>query len=282
MTGIPAGFVLILNPSKCGSSWLAQGMTVRPYMAFPREFDFLYFIGFPLDRQWNAGTIEDEEFLQVRANDELTNDEKLCSLYEIERQRHSNVGWLIDKAPSNIHNFMTYRHLFRDTPTVLLYRDPRDVFVSNEFYHQRQLELVDRNENIGTADYLRSSHVFKASMSNCARLQRIEKQLEEDGVDALKITYEEMKSDFVAVVTRVINSCGVEIADDDEVTSNYVETPIPFAEHLQRARDFKPLFRKGVTGDWKNYITTPEAKDFVKEGWGDLLIELGYETGTDW
>ena len=282
MSSVLADYVLILNPSKCGSSWLAHGMTIMPYMAFPREFDFLLFLGFPPERQWNPATAMDEEFLRVRDDDTLTDDQKLCRLYEIERIRCSDAEILIDKAPSNIHLFLEFRHLYRNTRTVLLYRDPRDVYISNEFFHQRQLALVDQHDDIGTASYLRASHVFLTSMSICAKVLQAEKQLREDGVDFLRVSYEQMKVDYVDVLTRVIDFCGVKIENSTEVRSNYVDHAIPYAEHLQRAKEFKPLFRKGIVGDWKNYISTDEAKDVVKEEWGDLLIELGYESGFDW
>jgi hypothetical protein len=282
MRNVLTHYVLILNPSKCGSSWLAHGMTIRPFMAFPREFDFLFFVGFPPERQWNTATATDEAFLDVRDDATLTAEEKLCKIYEIERSRRSDAEILIDKAPSNIHLFLEYRHIYKQTPTILLYRDPRDVYISNELYHQRQLELVEQRDDIGTAEYLRSSHVFASSMSNCAKVRTVERQLQEDGVDFLCVTYEQMKTDFVDVLTRAIDFCGIDVGVSTEVRSNYVEHAIPFAEHLQRAKDFKPLFRKGIIGDWKNYISTPEAKDVVKEKWGDLLIDLGYETGYDW
>jgi hypothetical protein len=282
MNNVFEDFLLILNPAKCGSSWLAHGLTMRPFMTFPREFDFLFFLDFPLDRQWNDETAKDEEFLGVRNDDSLTPDQKLRRLYEIERNRRSEIGMLVDKAPSNVHSFLKFRHLFRDTRTVVLYRDPRDIYISNELFHQRQLETVDRHDDIGSADYLRRSRVFEASMKSCEQVYRAETQLREDGVDYLRITYEEMKKDFVDVLTRVIEFSGVEIPADALVHSHYVEEHIPFAEHLERAKDFKPLFRKGIIGDWKNHITTDEAREIVKERGGELLVTLGYEQGLDW
>jgi len=58
--------------------------------------------------------------------------------------------------------------------------------------------------------------------------------------------------------------------------------PRTLSEHLRRAVDFRPLFRKGVVGDWRNHLSRQEAKDIVKEMAGDLLVELGYETGHGW
>ena len=43
----------------------------------------------------------------------------------------------------------------------------------------------------------------------------------------------------------------------------------------------KSHYRKGVAGDWRNYFG-PKHIDVFKERFGDLLIQLGYETDTSW
>jgi hypothetical protein len=40
-------------------------------------------------------------------------------------------------------------------------------------------------------------------------------------------------------------------------------------------------YRKGIAGDWRNYFT-PRITAAFKEGYGDLLIQLGYESSSDW
>ncbi len=40
-------------------------------------------------------------------------------------------------------------------------------------------------------------------------------------------------------------------------------------------------YRKGISGDWKNYFTEAHKK-FFKDRYGDLLIKLGYENNNDW
>ncbi|HAT66576.1 MAG TPA: hypothetical protein DCS66_18610, partial [Flavobacteriaceae bacterium] len=45
--------------------------------------------------------------------------------------------------------------------------------------------------------------------------------------------------------------------------------------------DVKSHYRKGTSGDWKNYFTEEHKKHF-KERYGDLLIQLGYEANNDW
>lgn len=45
--------------------------------------------------------------------------------------------------------------------------------------------------------------------------------------------------------------------------------------------DPKSHYRKGVAGDWQNYLKD-ENKALFKERWGQLLIDLGYETDLNW
>lgn len=45
--------------------------------------------------------------------------------------------------------------------------------------------------------------------------------------------------------------------------------------------DPKSHYRKGVAGDWKNYLTGAN-KDLFKERWGQLLVDLGYEKDLSW
>ena len=45
--------------------------------------------------------------------------------------------------------------------------------------------------------------------------------------------------------------------------------------------DQKSHYRKGVAGDWVNYLRDAN-KDLFKERWGDLVIKLGYEKDLNW
>lgn len=45
--------------------------------------------------------------------------------------------------------------------------------------------------------------------------------------------------------------------------------------------DAKSHYRKGVAGDWVNYLTGAN-KDFFKARWGQLLVDLGYEQDLNW
>ena len=45
--------------------------------------------------------------------------------------------------------------------------------------------------------------------------------------------------------------------------------------------DVKSHYRKGTAGDWRNHFT-PEHVAAFKQRHNELLIRLGYETGSDW
>jgi hypothetical protein len=49
----------------------------------------------------------------------------------------------------------------------------------------------------------------------------------------------------------------------------------------QGYEDHKSHLRKGISGDWKNYLTGEHKKAF-KEAAGQLLIDLGYENDSQW
>lgn len=276
------GYILILNPGKCGSSWLAQGLTVQPYTIFYREFDFIYFLEFPLSEQWNEDTVNNKDNLRIREDPDLSAEEKLLQIYALEHKKHAS-GLIIDKAPSNAYaGFEKYYHLYRDIKIILLSRDPRDIYVSNEFFHQRQLKKVSRRKDIGNPDYLRENKIFHYTFLNCRKMVAHERLLRREKIPFLKITYEDLKVDFHEMLWKTFSFLELEIGPETLVKSNYVTKPILLKEHIRQAQGFKPLFRKGVVGDWRNYFQDTESKELLKEKYGDLLINMGYEKDYNW
>src|SRR5690606_16651095 len=191
---------------------------------------------------------------------------------------------LIDKAPSNCYGgFERYRELYRDTKLVFLHRDPRDVFVSNEFFHQDVIGSRAARPDIGDLDYLLNGSVLGNSFTACRRVLVLERLLRGEGFDCLTVRYEDMKADFAREVWRVLDFAGLGLGPDTPVgrRGNEGET-LPLGEHVEAAAEFRPLFRKGIVGDWRNHLQDERAKQAIKERWGQLLIELGYERGFDW
>ena len=275
-------YLIILNPGKCGSTWLAKALSISPFLGPRGELDFIFSLEYPPEKQWNRRTANDPEFLKVRANATSSPLEKLVELYRIERERHPDLRMLIDKSPSNVLAFPRYYEVFRKCPIVVMYRDPRDVFVSLEFFHQQVLKDCVPFDRIGDGQYLRHrSHLWHA-VKNCRMTFECEKLLARAGIPHLRLTYEQLVNDFETQVRRVLDLTGLDLSDDDLVVSPETDEAKPLAEHIARAKSIRPLFRKGVAGDWRNHLTTNEAKDVFKEMAGDLLVELGYETDFAW
>ena len=276
-------YIPILNPGKCGSSWLAHTLTMRPYTHFPRELDFLYFLNHSLDSQWNQETVQDPIFLAIYNDPALSKEQKLLAFYEAEAAKYEPNIRLIDKAPSNLHaGFEQFRHLYQECRIIFLYRDPRDIYISNEFYQQRQLDNVARNNDVGAFEYLRNNDIFRDSFEKSSQLHRLEKLMRAEGFRLFHITYEKMKNRFQETMREVTALLDLDLQEDTLVQSNYIPEPTPLKQHLLKAESFTPLFRKGITGDWKNYIKDEEAKSWIKENHGAALIEMEYEQDLDW
>lgn len=271
-------YVIILNPGKCGSSWLAHALSIGPYLYFPREFDFIYFLEYPLERQWNKETATNPAYLDIKTRLDLTPEERLLRLYEAELQAHPPGLRLIDKAPSNLYaGFEKYRHLYRPCKIVTLYRDPRDIYISNEHFQRRTLGRLPERDDLGSLDYLRESAIFHGSFKRSAQLLALETQLRGEGYEVHRVRYEDMKRDFRSTLTGVLDFLEVRPSLSETVYSYYLKESVSFRRHLDLAKDFRPLFRKGVVGDWKSHISSRESRQYIVQEYGDLLTSLGYD-----
>ena len=95
------------------------------------------------------------------------------------------------------------------------------------------------------------------------------------------IRYEDLRSDCVGAMTRLLQGLGHEI--EPERVERAVEN---FSMERMTGRrpgqeDSNSFIRKGVVGDWKNHFTREAAETFDRLA-GDMLIRLGYEQDRDW
>lgn len=205
-----------------------------------------------------------------------TEEEILDELIRIPR---GVIGWgYVDATPENA-SFLTasWRVNF------FIYRDPRDMLVSQVFF------ATDMHEEHGMHEYYNSLPDFNA------RLNLAITGIEKGGLKmvSVKQRYEgvfqwlEQKNVMSLRFEDLINNRDATLlAMLDEVEKTGYKIPTQREKALQILIDaIQPkkshTFRSGKTGGWKEHFNK-EHKKLFKDVAGDLLVKLGYENNNDW
>jgi len=103
------------------------------------------------------------------------------------------------------------------------------------------------------------------------------------GVDEGVIRYEDLIDDDVGALVPLLHDT-LGLAQSREQARKVIESARfdTMADGRKPGEeDVSAHQRKGVAGDWRNYIVGPIADEF-KRRFGDVLIDTGYEKGLDW
>jgi sulfotransferase 6B1 len=198
---------------------------------------------------------------------------------ELKRVPGGVIGWgYVDATPENVA-FLTSR----GRVNYFIYRDPRDLLVSQVFF------ATDMYEEHGMHDHYNSLPDFGARLkvaitgidrdgltmvSVKQRYEGVFQWLATPGV--LCIRFEDLVDQRDATLNAML--------DEVEKTGYKIQTPREQAaailvEAIQPKKSH--TFREGKTGGWKQYFTD-EHKKLFKDVAGDLLVRLGYEKTNDW
>ena len=165
-------------------------------------------------------------------------------------------------------------------PYVVLFRDLRDVAVSNYFY-VRRTPWHPEHRHYTSGDAVEGLAVF-AERTLPAYVEWVRSWHENvDPQFGLILRYESMLADTAGCVRSLADHFALEA--DDALIEDIVERN-RFQKLQKPGGDTKGtdgFFRKGVAGDWKNHFT-PTLTQRYKDVIGDFLIEFGYETDKDW
>ena len=170
-----------------------------------------------------------------------------------------------------------------DRVNYFIYRDPRDLLVSQVFF------ATDMHEEHGM-------HAFYNSLPDVGeRLKVAITGLDRDGLYMVSVKQRyagvfqwlEQKHVMCIRFEELIHNRDVTLSsmlDEVEKTGYAIPTPRQQAlsvlvEAIQPKKSH--TFRSGKTGGWKQYFTA-EHKKLFKDIAGDLLVELGYERTNDW
>ncbi len=208
------------------------------------------------------------------------NKEEILS--ELKSIPRAVIGWgYVEATPENIAFLCK-----PDRVNYFIYRDPRDMLVSQVFF------ATDMQEEHGMHEYYKSLSDFgerlNVAIAGIDRdgLYMVNVKQRYEGVfqwlDASRqknlmcIRFE----DLIDKRDATLNS----MLDEVEKTGYRIPTAREKAlsvlvEAIQPSKSH--TFRSGKTGGWKQYFTD-EHKKLFKNVAGDLLINLGYEQNNDW
>lgn len=208
-----------------------------------------------------------------------TNQEVLADLLHLPP---GVIGWgYVEATPENVAFLCK-----PDRVNYFIYRDPRDMLVSQVFF------ATDMQEEHGMHEYYNSLPDFgerlKVAITGIDRdgwymvgvKQRYEGVFQ--WLDAsrqkhvLCIRFEDLVDNRDATLNRML----------DEVEKTGYKLPTPrekalsvLVEAIQPGKSH--TFRSGKTGGWRDHFND-EHKKLFKDVAGDLLIRLGYEGNNDW
>lgn len=155
---------------------------------------------------------------------------------------------------------------FQVQPKVVnIMRNPKDVLISAFYYYEK----MEFHANPGTLpDFL--DKFLQGHVSYSSWFDHVKSWLRaEDNAHILYLTYEEMLQDLRQGVSRIAEFLGkpleaeviAQIADRC-LFKNMKENKSSSAEMDAKEGLPVPMFRKGISGDWRNHLSEDEARHF--------------------
>lgn len=180
-------------------------------------------------------------------------------------QRVQPKGYLVEKTPNNIHFIPFIRSVFPKAKLISIYRDGRDVVVSEKCHKNR----------LG-----KNTWTMEASTRTWS--DAIDAQLEyADTYDIFALSYEELLSNGSILVGKILEFLA--IPTDAETNENMLglSSIKSLTGRNEGQENQKSFYRKGVSGDWRNHFSESD-KAVFKSVTGDRLRRLGYERSNSW
>lgn len=174
---------------------------------------------------------------------------------------------------------------------IVLMRDPRDQLISRVF-HIRRVEnhlWHQRLSEVSLDEAIMLCIEGRDGLPGTRTMIELTQSWLNSGFDQVVVRYEELINDPRGQFQRVLDYLEVKLPDDllkAIITRNQFERLSGGRKFWKQARrqgqeDPQSHFRKGIVGDWKNYLK-PEHIVRFKQLAGDKLIELGYEANLNW
>jgi sulfotransferase 6B1 len=200
-------------------------------------------------------------------------------LADLKNVQDGVIGWGYVDATKENASFLTSA----GRVNYFMYRDPRDMLVSQVFF------ATDMHEEHGMHEYYKSLPDFSARLKVAINgidkggLKMVSVKQRYEGVfqwleqkNVMCIRFEDLIDNRDATLNAML--------DEVEKTGYKIPTPRQKAlsllvEAIQPKKSH--TFRSGRTGGWKEHFTE-DHKELFKGITGDLLIRLGYEKNNNW
>ncbi|MBI5934065.1 MAG: sulfotransferase domain-containing protein [Chloroflexi bacterium] len=209
------------------------------------------------------------------------------------RDRFESTLWPDSQPPAdspagqNWQNFVEQKYPVK---TFVVIRDLRDTLVSLYFSLKVSHAIISKTVEEGHRRlnemeleegflYLCTNSASK-EMPYQARIQTSWLPICQRG-EALLVRYEDIIADEIGQFEKIVAHCAI------EVPSSHLHEIISRNSFVSRAgrqpgeEDVSSHFRKGISGDWRNYFT-PQITQAFKQRFGQVLIETGYEKDLNW
>ena len=166
-------------------------------------------------------------------------------------------------------------------------RDPRDMIISGYFSHRYSHPIDNqwgREYLVEYRKWLNSVPLEIGMMQEIAKgisLGHMSKWNYNDK-NIIEIKFEDLITNPYKIFWKILDFLSIRIKKaklKKIIKNNSFER---FSRGRKKGEEkIESHFRKGISGDWKNYFTK-EHINFFKKKWGHLLIQLGYEKNNNW
>lgn len=289
-------FFFLCGCWRSGTHWVARLLNLHPALSIVGEFHFNHLLDaakrFTAADGGVGGWYQAHRPYLNRIAHESTEATIRRSIYAAAGNKQT-AGWLGDHSP---------RPLVQALPgasNLLVVRDGRDVLVSQAF-HSLRVRRVDwfrpkfrsfagkymAEFQADPDSFKNATHGFltedvwvRAQAHDWAAQVRhdlaAKAQLESDGSPVLRVGYEDLHRNFDARrpdLYRFFNLDPTLAA----APSHETKTMPGFKQETPTSDN-----RKGIVGDWMNYFDDRVRRIYREEA-GDVLVQLGYEQGSNW
>lgn len=178
-----------------------------------------------------------------------------------------------------------------DIKTILMIRDPRDQLISRVFHIRRDANhhWHEKFKNSSIDEGINLCIEGRQGLPSTRMMIDLTLSWLVEESDKVVVRYEELQEDARREFQIILEYLDIELSDNllkSIIQRNQFERLSMGRKFWRYSRnpgqaDPTSHYRKGIVGDWRNYLEETHIRK-LKEVVGDKIIELGYESDSNW